>query len=625
MIQLPGPAPRADIPIDGLGQALEPQRFLQVLAALVVALVLGLSFALLKQNWWICGLIAAALAALTVAYAYSKRGILVRAAFVMLATLTLLVSSLVFMSEGIYDEAVTAYPGLLIFASMFSSRRVFLSLLASVILVLSGAVVVALAGGTGNVVEPLTWGRLINVVSILSVTAFFVWLMASDLRRAMARLARDNERILESHARIEILAHRDSLTNLPNRTLAKDRLSQILMLAKRNDKQAAVLFLDLDNFKTINDSLGHSAGDQLLRQVSDRLVNAVRESDTVSRQGGDEFLILLSEVEGETSTTVAANKVLEQLSTPFKLNGLDVIATGSLGIAIFPKDGVDADVLLKNADLAMYKAKDSGRNAFRFFDSEMNNSVVEHLHLSSGMRLALVNGEFRVHYQPQFDLRTRRIVGAEALIRWQHADLGFIPPAKFIPVAERTGLINEIGEWVLKEVCRQTKAWQEMGLTGLVMAVNVSPVQFRRDDIEREVFNALTSHALDPSLLVADAEHLSEILDRLNGLGIKFAIDDFGTGYSNLGYLKRFAVQRLKIDQSFIRQKPHKPHNEGIVRAIIEMAHCLQLEVVAEGVEDAETFQRLVELGCEFGQGFLWSPALAPADFYRYVQAHQIT
>jgi EAL domain-containing protein (putative c-di-GMP-specific phosphodiesterase class I) len=289
---------------------------------------------------------------------------------------------------------------------------------------------------------------------------------------------------------------------------------------------------------------------------------------------------------------------------------------------------------MKNADLAMYKAKDGGRNAYCFFDAEMNSSVVEHLHLSSAMRTALLNGDFRVHYQPQFNLRTGHIVGAEALIRWKHADLGFIPPDKFIPVAERTGLINDIGEWVLKEVCRQTKVWQEMGLTGLVMAVNVSPVQFRRDDIEREVSNALTSHALDPtllelelteSLLVADAEHLSEILDRLHSIGIKFAIDDFGTGYSNLGYLKRFAVHRLKIDQSFVRQMTHSAHNEGIVRAIIEMAHCLQLEVVAEGVEDAPTFKRLVELGCEFGQGFLWSPALAASDFYRYVQQHQTT
>jgi EAL domain-containing protein (putative c-di-GMP-specific phosphodiesterase class I) len=260
----------------------------------------------------------------------------------------------------------------------------------------------------------------------------------------------------------------------------------------------------------------------------------------------------------------------------------------------------------------------------------MNSSVVEHLHLSSGIRAALTNGEFRLHYQPQFALATGRVVGAEALIRWNHPTLGFIPPAKFIPVAERNGLINDIGSWVLDTACRQTKTWQQMGLPPLVIAVNVSPVQFRRDDIEREVANAIETCELNPacielelteSLLVADSDHLSGVLQRLRAQGVKFAIDDFGTGYSNLGYLKRFAVERLKIDQSFVRDMTSNPHNEGIVRAIIEMAHCLQLEVVAEGVEEAATLERLQVLGCEFGQGYHWSPALPADEFVAFVRA----
>lgn len=624
--------PDPSSPAVSLGLALQPRRMVQMLGALMAALTLGLAISVFDQHWWVSTVLVLALVALAWAYHDSRHDRLGRAAATMLVTLTMAVSGLIFVSQGIYDEAVLAFPGLLIFASMFSSRRVYVGLLAAIGLVLTAVVATNLGGMLVHAVPANGWGRLVNVLSILSVTAFFIWLMASDLRRALAHLATDNERILESHARIEILAHRDSLTNLPNRALAKDRLMQIMSVAKRKGSLAAVVFLDLDNFKTVNDSLGHSAGDQLLCLVADRLVGAVRESDTVSRQGGDEFLILLGDVDNEEAATVAATKIMAQLCAPFVVNGLEVLATGSVGIAMFPKDGTDADTLLKNADLAMYRAKDSGRNAFCFFDTAMNSGVVEHLHLTAGLRAALTHGEFRVYYQPQFELATGRIVGAEALIRWKHPTLGFIPPMKFIPVAERSGLINEIGAWVLDAACRQTKAWQDAGLTDLVIAVNVSPVQFRRDDIEREVANAIAACGLKPScieleltesLLVADSAHLNGVLDRLRGLGIKFAIDDFGTGYSNLGYLKRFAVERLKIDQSFVRQITENSHNDGIVRAIIEMAHCLEMEVVAEGVEDAATLQRLVELGCEFGQGYLWAPALPPDEFVAFVRVHQ--
>jgi EAL domain-containing protein (putative c-di-GMP-specific phosphodiesterase class I) len=291
------------------------------------------------------------------------------------------------------------------------------------------------------------------------------------------------------------------------------------------------------------------------------------------------------------------------------------------------------DTLLKNADLAMYRAKDAGRNAFRLFDAEMNNSVIEHLQLTTGIRQALKNREFMLYYQPQFELATGRIVGAEALLRWRHASLGFIPPAKFIPVAEHSGLIHELGAWVLNEACRQTREWQKMGLDDLVIAVNVSPAQFRRDDIEREVANALASSQLAPScieleltesLLLADSSHLSGVLHRLRTIGIQFSIDDFGTGYSNLGYLSRFDVERLKIDQSFVRRMLENPNDDAIVRAIIEMAHCLKLQVVAEGIEDDATLQRLTALGCAYGQGYHWSAAVPADDFFRFCQSHRV-
>jgi len=327
----------------------------------------------------------------------------------------------------------------------------------------------------------------------------------------------------------------------------------------------------------------------------------------------------------QQAVATMAAKVIDLLSAPFHVDGLEISVTCSLGIALFPDNGSDFDTLFKNADVAMYRAKDCGRNAFRFYDAQMNRGVVETLHLISGLRSALARGEFKLHYQPQYELKSGRIVGAEALIRWRHPELGLIPPATFIPVAERSGLIHTIGAWVLAEACRQAKQWQLAGLTQLVVAVNLSPVQFRRDDIEREVIEALLASKLSPgsielelseSLLIAESKHLSPLLGRLRAMGVRFSIDDFGTGYSNLGYLQRFQVERLKIDQSFVRRLSQDRNAEGIVRAIIEMAHSLRLDVIAEGVEDLPTLQRLIELGCSYGQGFLWAPALPPEEFF---------
>ncbi len=414
--------------------------------------------------------------------------------------------------------------------------------------------------------------------------------------------------------------------------LARDRFEQAVALAQRSGHRVALIFLDLDDFKTVNDSQGHASGDLLLGEVAARLANVVRASDTVSRQGGDEFLIVLGGLTGGDAASTTAIKIIEALSSPFDVNGLLLAVTCSLGIALYPDHGVDFDTLLKNADMAMYRAKDAGRNTFRFYDKQMLGEVIDTLHLMSGIRSALAKGEFRLHYQPQYELKSGRIIGAEALVRWQHPELGLIAPGKFIPIAERSGLINAIGAWVLMEACHQAKLWQAAGLTQLVVSVNVSPVQFRRDEIEREVTDALRAADLSPacielelteSLLIDESGHLGPLLSRLRAIGVRFSIDDFGTGYSNLGYLRRFEVERLKIDQSFIRHMTEDPNAEGIVRAIIEMAHILKLELVAEGIEDLATLHRLIELGCEFGQGFYWSAALAPDEFFAFIRQHQ--
>lgn len=456
-----------------------------------------------------------------------------------------------------------------------------------------------------------------------------------EVSQLMQALKRMNDSLVESlgalrisNDRIDSLAYRDSLTGLPNRQLARDRFEQAIALADRSQTAVAVMWLDLDNFKSINDALGHASGDLLLRDVAGRLANSVRASDTISRNGGDEFLIVLGGLPDEDSIATKAVSTIEQLSSPFTMNGLELSTTCSLGIAVYPSDGRDFATLIKNAEIAMYQAKEAGRNGYRFYDAKMHDNVNDHVHLLSSLRSALARNEFRLYYQPQYDLHSGAIVGAEALLRWPHPELGMISPARFIPVAENSGLIHELGRWVLGEACRQAREWQNEGLGELVMAINLSPVQFRRGDVEQDVINALRAADLSPtsleleiteSLLVADSENLTALLGRLRGMGIRLSIDDFGTGYSNLGYLKRFRLNCLKIDQSFIRRMTENGDDESIVRAIIEMAHSLKLVVVAEGVEDMATMQRLVELGCESGQGYYWSAALPPDQFRQFV------
>jgi diguanylate cyclase (GGDEF)-like protein len=570
---------------------------------------------------------------LLLAVSLVHRGRVDQAATLMLTTLTMAVSCGMFLNQGIRGEGLSAFPVILVLASMFGTRRFFFTIFAAISAVLAAIVIANVQGWHVNAVRPVTMGSLVNVLSVMSMTTFVVCLTAGDLRNALRRLEAENERLRESHARIDLLAHHDSLTGLPNRVLARDRLGKAVAMARRKKESVALILLDLDDFKTVNESLGHATGDLLLCDVAKRLTHGMRDSDTVSRQGGDEFLIIMEGLADEQAVATMAAKVIDLLSAPFHVDGLEISVTCSLGIARFPTNGSDFDTLFKNADVAMYRAKESGRSAFRFYDPQMDRGVIETLRLISGIRSALTKGEFELHYQPQYELKSGRIVGAEALIRWRHPDLGLILPARFIPVAERSGLIHKIGAWVLNEACRQAKQWQEAGLAQLTVAVNLSPIQFRRDGIEREVINALAASDLSPSclelelsesLLIAESKHLSSLLGCLRAMGVRLSIDDFGTGYSNLGYLQRFQVERLKIDQSFVRRLSEDRNDKGIVRAIIEMAHNLNLEVVAEGIEDLPTMTRLIELGCKYGQGFYWSAALPPHQFFEFVARNQV-
>jgi diguanylate cyclase (GGDEF)-like protein len=617
-----------------MGPVLQPQHLKQVIwGTLVAILASGVSSAV-DRDWSVVALLVATAVLLLIALRSARRGRHERAATIVLTTLTVAVSGLIYFSLGLRDEAVFAIPGILMLASMFAAPRYFLIVLGCLCLVLVVTAIGNVQGWHINAVEKGGVGALLNLLGIVAVTAYFIWRMASDLRQALTRLEIENENIRQSHARIDALAHHDALTGLPNRLLARDRFELSVALARRSRESVALLFLDLDNFKAVNDSLGHAVGDLLLREVATRLLGVLRASDTVSRQGGDEFLIVMGGVADKEAVAASAANIVDRLSTPFFVENMEISATCSVGIAVFPQDGGDFDTLLKHADMAMYRAKDTGRNVFRFYDAEMTGNVVDTLRLLSGIRAALTKGEFRLHYQPQFELATGRIVGAEALIRWWHPELGYIPPNRFIPVAERSGLINDVGLWVLREACAQARRWQEAGLTDLIVAVNLSSVQFRRDDFEQEVVQALAAAQIAPdrielelteSLLIADSQPLSALLGRFRAMGLHLTIDDFGTGYSNLGYLKRFNVERLKIDQSFIRRLLRDASDESIVRAVIEMSHSLKIDVIAEGIEDAETLQRLVELGCDFGQGFFWAPALPADEFAEFVSERQFS
>ncbi|WP_251972893.1 putative bifunctional diguanylate cyclase/phosphodiesterase [Sphaerotilus microaerophilus] len=430
----------------------------------------------------------------------------------------------------------------------------------------------------------------------------------------------------EAEERSEFLAYHDALTRLPNRRLAADRFRGAAAQGQRSGSRVALLFIDLDNFKAINDSLGHLYGDVLLTATARRLVESVRGIDTVSRQGGDEFLILLTDVGDAESLTPLIERLLERIQEPCRHEGHELISCASIGVALYPDDGEDFDTLLKKADMAMYRAKGAGRNTFRFFDTHMDAEVEERLRLRNGLHRALDAGTLLLHYQPVVNLATGAMEGVEALIRWRGEDGQFIPPARFIPVAEESGLIVSIGDWVLGEACRQAARWHADGHTGMKVAVNLSALQFRRGDVERSVVEALRKsglpgHALTleltESILISDTEQVLSVIRNLKRLGVRLAIDDFGTGYSSLSYLKRLAVDTLKIDRSFVGDLARDPDDAAIVAAVVTMAHSLGLLTVAEGVEDEETRRQLHALGCDHAQGYHFARPLPAAEITR--------
>jgi diguanylate cyclase (GGDEF)-like protein len=465
--------------------------------------------------------------------------------------------------------------------------------------------------------QRLSWFAGIGLAAML-ISLIVTWTSFISLRRKVADTENDLKR----------MAWYDPLTRLPNRILFQQRLRDALQAATISRQSLTVLFIDLDNFKLVNDTLGHDAGDVLLVTVSERLRELLRAGDTVCRMGGDEFVILLHPSERESAETVA-RRALETISHPVAVYEQQVYVGASIGIAHFPEDGIDAAALLRSADTAMYQAKESGRNTFQFHTPEMNLKALQHFAIETSLRQALEKNEMRLYYQPLVDVETRAILGVEALLRWRSAEFGTFASGDFIAIAEQSGLINQLGTWALNEACRQMRSWLDAGLEGLTVAVNLSPRQFHSGDIVGLVRTALSESGLEAGMLELEItesvliKYNAEAIDKLTQLGelgVKLAIDDFGTGYSSLSYLKRLPIHRLKIDKSFVRESHIDPDDAAIATAIIGMAKGLGIDVTAEGVENEEQLAFLKQAGCQIVQGYYFGTPLPAEDLVKLVR-----
>jgi diguanylate cyclase (GGDEF)-like protein len=483
---------------------------------------------------------------------------------------------------------------------------------------------------TGPVVDNSWMAGTIALVTFLFLSTTRV-LSVFDARMALST-ARMAKSLQKANAELKHMVLHDSLTQLPNRLLLEDRIGQAIEACRRSDSRCAVLFVDLDRFKTVNDSLGHFYGDELLRAVADRLRGAMRSEDTVSRLGGDEFVVLLRHVPEPADVALVARKLVETVSAPVLVHGHELCVTPSIGFSLFPDHGASAQALITTADAAMYHVKRSGRHGARMFSADMSTFFPDRLALENDLRKALDRRELELHYQPKFDVQSGGITGMEALVRWRHPERGLVMPGDFVPLAEETGLIISLGQWVLREACRQNRAWQDAGLEPLRVAVNISGVQLRHDDLADSVALALRETRLEArfleieiteSVVMQNASTALLMLDRLSAMGVHLAVDDFGTGYSSLSYLKRFPLNTLKIDASFIRDLSSDKNDAVIVQAIIALAHSLRLEVVAEGVEHDAQLGFLRSFGSDQYQGYLHSKPLPAAEFERLLGATQ--
>lgn len=538
------------------------------------------------------------------------------------------VSGMIWLNEGIRDSAIFAYPALITYAAILGTQRQFIG----ATIVMTGSIfmlgVVNLTGIMTHATGNLGWADPINMALILFILSFGLRFVLNDLKDLTSKLTHQVEEVKSSRREIQHMAHHDPLTHLPNRVLAQDRFNHAISQVQRKNINIAILFLDLDRFKPVNDTLGHEIGDLLLVQVAERISGILRSQDSICRFGGDEFIIILELEDPSVHITAVAEKVLASLSREFMVAEHSISISGSIGIATAPNDGMDFNELCKKADMAMYKAKDQGRNAIAYFDPTMDELAEERFKLRGRIAEALDNEQFQVYFQPKVRLADNRVIGAEALIRWPQPDGSFVPPALFIPIAEETAQIIDIGHFVLETACAQCADWYSRGMKDFSVAVNLSVVQFRDKTLVDFITRVLKKYNLNPAsleleitegLLLDSNYDIKAQIEQLQELGVQFSVDDFGTGYSNLGYLQNFNMNQLKIDQSFIQALTSNEQQFAIVKAIIQLAQSLSLETVAEGVENEAILCILKELNCQVAQGYYWSPAIPSDDFINYV------
>ena len=610
-------------------QALRARRLFQISSLALFALSIAASVYFVNAKWNIFFTLLSGMVMMLLCQRLSRLGKTDWGNVTLLTSIFTMMSVLMWSNEGLKDVAFLSFPVILIMAGLLVKAWQFFSILAAMLVYMAFLTLATIEWNMRSNTElstPLALWRDGSI--ILTTSAIAIWLIVSDLRQALTRVQQQIAKARESQKHLTYLSQHDILTGLPNRTLGRDRIEQAIVQAQRHNNTVALLFIDLDNFKEVNDSMGHTAGDEYLIEVSRRLRLAVRKSDVVCRHGGDEFVVGIVEVSNAEDAARAANNIMEQLRQPLVLREAELVATCSIGVAVFPQDASNYEDLLRKADIAMYQAKDSGRNDSRFFDEAMNVNIQKNLQLHAQMRSALLHNEFLLHFQPVISLQTGDMIGAEALIRWMHPLQGMISPGLFISAAEKSGIIVEIGSWVVQEACRQMAAWQKQGLPEFVLAINLSPLQFRKGDIVAVVAQALNESGLDPRLLeleitesalIHDTEKFVVMLRSLKALGVKIAIDDFGTGYSNLTYLQRFKVDKLKIDQSFVMRLLDGTQEKAIVRAIIQMAHSLELTTTAEGIEEQAIYDLLHEFGCQCGQGYLIARPMSADNFVQFV------
>tara|TARA_R110002126_G_scaffold282396_3_gene430786 strand:- start:12085 stop:13965 length:1881 start_codon:yes stop_codon:yes gene_type:complete len=592
------------------------RRLMQICAITALGLMAALSVA----NGITLIIFATGIGTLLLALGLAFQQKLQTSAYILLWSMSAMLSAFALTGAGLFDLAILGYPGLLIIAAILGSVGLFISVLLFVIAQCILLTWLTLHGHITPHVPSLSWPHLVFILVIFIITGFSVYIMVRDIKRLMLSLQQENSKVQQSQARIQHLAHHDTLTNLANRSYGEILFQQSLTTCLQQQQQLALLFIDLDNFKPVNDALGHAAGDELLKQLSQRLTALLPADHALIRFGGDEFLVLAPHATRSHNLDQLAESLISQITSSFDISQTRVSVSASIGIACAPADGTDFKQLCRKADIAMYRAKEEGRNTYHFFDDSLDKANDDKFKLLQMLRLALSEQQFRLYYQPQVALNDGSITAVEALLRWPQADGRMIGPDQFIPLAESSGLISELGSWVISQACLHCAQLRQQGFSQLRVAVNLSVVQFKDGQLQHIIEQALQQAGLPAqalelelteSLLVDDTDHILQQLSGLSQLGVTIAIDDFGTGYSNLSYLRRFNASTLKIDRSFISTAAQWQANAPLVQAIIQMATSLGLTTIAEGIENEEVISKLQALGCTEGQGYYWSPAVA--------------